>query len=369
MVKPQEIVKYTLKILTLLALLVLFIYFFLKDQLESFIKSRTTLTSRIVENSAEIEFPTLTLCFLPATKISVTKKYGFQNDNQKFYVEIPNSSLTQRLDELTYQINRDFQVQNIHGKKLDLGLEEIPEKDGLKKQFRFEFRQIRTYSHGTCYQLIPKFNVDRAPLRIRLRLVLNSNLTDLPNSAKLQFTSNQSWVGILDDFWPRFKPLREIIHFSGEYTFFNLRIIEKQFQTGESNFDQCVQNSLSKRNCSVICSLFSFAGFANCQTVDQFSCMWKGVWENSEYTQCYKANTVTTYNLQERMDFPLHSEINSSVTDFTYGLWTLDKEIQEEVPILTWPDLIGSIGGSLGMFFGFCISAVIFHCIDKLLPA
>ena len=191
---------------------------------------------------------------------------------------------------------------------------------------------------------------------------------DNPSSVLLQFTSNKSWVGILDDFWPRFKPLREIIKFENEYTYFNLRIIEKHFQTGESNFDKCVQNVIAPKNCTPICTLFSFANFPQCQTVGEFSCMWKGLWDNQDYTNCYKADIVTTYNLQERIDFPLHRDINGSFTDFTYGLWTRDKEIQEEVRILTWPDLIGSIGGSLGMFFGFSFSASIFYFIEKFIP-
>ena len=84
---------------------------------------------------------------------------------------------------------------------------------------------------------------------------------DNQTSVLLQFTSNKSWVGILDDFWPRFKPLREIIKFENEYTYFNLRIIEKHFQNGVSNFDQCVQDVLKKKNCTFICTLFSFANF------------------------------------------------------------------------------------------------------------
>ena len=144
--------------------------------------------------------------------------------------------------------------------------------------------------------------------------------------------------------------------------------IHHTFQNGVLNFDKCVQNVLAQKNCTPICTLFSFANFPQCQTVGEFSCMWKGLWDNQDYTNCYKADIVTTYNLQERIDFPLHRDINASLTDFTYGLWTRDKEIQEEVRILTWPDLIGSIGGSLGMFFGFSFSASIFYCVEKFIP-
>ena len=48
--------------------------------------------------------------------------------------------------------------------------------------------------------------------------------------------------------------------------------------------------------------------------------------------------------------------------------WELSTEagtFHEEVEILTLQDLIGSVGGSLGMFFGFSISATILYYIDK----
>ena len=123
MVKPQEIVRYILKILTFIILLVLFVYFFLKDQMMSFVKSRTTITSRMLENSPDIEFPTLTLCLLLPTKLSVTKSYGFQNDNKKFYEEIPNSTFHQRLDELTSQLKSYFEIRSFYGEdKMKIGL-------------------------------------------------------------------------------------------------------------------------------------------------------------------------------------------------------------------------------------------------------
>ena len=48
----------------------------MKDQMETFMKGRTTITRR-VETVKSLEFPTITICFDPATKLSVAKKYGF----------------------------------------------------------------------------------------------------------------------------------------------------------------------------------------------------------------------------------------------------------------------------------------------------
>ena len=73
---------------------------------------------------------------------------------------------------------------------------------------------------------------------------------------------------------------------------------------------------------------------------------------------------ATTYSLR-RTESPYHKPVNDSFTTFEIGFRFEAKEIQEEIALLTMPDLIGSVGGSLGMFFGFSISATLFYFIDK----
>ena len=74
-----------------------------------------------------------------------------------------------------------------------------------------------------------------------------------------------------------------------------------------------------------------------------------------------------TYELQQIIENPFHKAINLSSTEIYIGLWSLVKNVQEEVPLLTLQDFIGSVGGSLGMFFGFSISATLLYTISKIL--
>ena len=66
-------------------------------------KGRTTITRR-VETVNSLEFPTITICFDPATKLSVAKKYGFKSINDKFLRDVPNVSLSKVFDEITYEL-------------------------------------------------------------------------------------------------------------------------------------------------------------------------------------------------------------------------------------------------------------------------
>ena len=64
-----------------------------------------------------------------------------------------------------------------------------------------------------------------------------------------------------------------------------------------------------------------------------------------------------------KMGFVRSLDKNTLKTDVYIGITSMQKE---EVFVLTLQDLIGSVGGSLGLFFGFSFSAVFFHCLNKI---
>ena len=55
----------------------------------------------------------------------------------------------------------------------------------------------------------------------------------------------------------------------------------------------------------------------------------------------------------------------NNITRFTIYIQTMTKEIREEVDVITMSGLIGSVGGSLGMFFGFSFSGYALYLLDK----
>ena len=49
-------------------------------------------------------------------------------------------------------------------------------------------------------------------------------------------------------------------------------------------------------------------------------------------------------------------------------VWIFNREleIREEVKVITMAELIGSIGGSLGMFFGFSFSTFAWYFVNQI---
>ena len=363
-VEYKIILKVSIRILIYSLLFFFLIYFFMKDQLEIFFKFRTTITSRM-KTAEKIEFPTIIFCFNPATKISIAQKYGFESIDEKFFPET-NGSLIEVFDEMTYKLNEDFEITNFYGEKFEIGSNEFKEYKNEKKSYNFRIQSLRTHYFGTCYKLEPTFDILNMPIRFRFRITLNSSLEilDRPKSAFLQFTSNSTWIGVPLNLWPQFKPLRQYIDFEKEYTHIYVKVVEKQFKEGHENNEECLKKLLEKKNCSVLCSTLTIANLPHCNSADEYQCNFDGAWNSEEFFQCYKTHHATTYSLLQRIENPFHKNTTLTSTDVNIGMFSMEKEIQDEVFILTPQDLIGSVGGSLGMFFGFSLSTSIFYCLE-----
>ena len=369
MVSTKQIIGCLLKSLVTLGLLITFSLFFLQDQITAFLKNRSTISSRY-EISERLEFPTITLCFDSATKLSVSKKYGFTQVQQKFHEDTIDKSLVEVFDELSYILGRDFHVSFRHGESMKIGEFQIQGLDfGNDSIYTFVGEQIRTYFYGTCTKLQPKFDVTKAPLRFQITVSLSSKLSkeDIPTSMSLYLTSNKTWIGITDSMWPQFKPLHENIDFKREKTSFVIKVGEKYFQHGVADNSKCFEELFRKYDCSPKCKFLDcFQGnLPLCRKADELQCMFRNSYTDPKYIDCYTTRKAITYSLVERSETPIHTDINLTTTTVWVELWTMEKEVQEEVKLLTTEDFIGSVGGSLGMFFGFSIYATLFFCIDK----
>ena len=86
-----------------------FVFFYMKETMIDFIKGRTTMTSRL-ENTLNLEFPTLTICMNPGYKYSIMEKYGFRTVGNVLLKSVPNKTLNEVFEESSFILNRDFEI-------------------------------------------------------------------------------------------------------------------------------------------------------------------------------------------------------------------------------------------------------------------
>ena len=90
--EKQAILSIALGIVSYLILFILFVQFYMLEQMGDYIAGRTTTTSRL-EQVEESEFPTITICMDPPLKQSVVSKYGFKSAGEVVVEDVPNTTL------------------------------------------------------------------------------------------------------------------------------------------------------------------------------------------------------------------------------------------------------------------------------------
>ena len=161
--------------------------------------------------------------------------------------------------------------------------------------------------------------------------------------------------------WPQFEPSVIKIE-SGSNFFYNIRPIEYVFQGGVNNSESCWKKHIEEMSCPIKCALVSNAGLPICQSTDDIACIYKHSRELNLWTMCSMKNRALTYN-GDLTKWDKYEQDNATYLNIDISNSTV--EIREEVYFITIEGLIGSLGGSLGMFFGFSIFGYILYLVDK----
>ena len=126
-----------------LILFIVFVQFYLIEQMGDYIADRITTTSRFQEVKTS-DFPTITMCMNPPQKSSVAKKFGFKSMQDIHFQEVENLTLLERFEAISYKLNQDFYINDFI--------------IGNNKEFVIE--PIVTYFQGICYKLEPTFKIN-----------------------------------------------------------------------------------------------------------------------------------------------------------------------------------------------------------------
>ena len=348
-------IKATIRVLLLIGLLALFFSFYMKDQLSDFLQNRTTFTSRIKEMKSPYA-PTITICVEPIQKISVAKTFGFSVWNDIFVKDVPNLTYVETFEKLSYHMGKDYEVIMDHNdEKLTYGNDE-----------KFTISAIFTLDFGLCTKIQPNIPIPEFPFVFRVNFLINPLLDELDRPKKINFllTSNDTWQGIVTNDWHRF-PSSKIqldLQESWEYAF-QIKVMEYLFQDGIQNIDECWMQSIEKSQCKVKCQPFNLTQtLPFCQTAAELECIIAESRIQNWYYKCNLVKNGLTFD-GELSKHRKYSKENMTSLDLIW--FSKTQEIREEIRVITTSSFIGSIGGSLGMFFGFSILSYALYFIDK----
>ena len=367
--------KSIIKICFLLGLLFIFFKVYFINQVTDFAKGLSTVSTRY-EHPESLEPPTITICFNEAFKTSVAKKYGI-NDTY----DIANPKFDYPYDEVTYKLNRDFRLiawieEGINEHADFTQLQKGPNTVRYKNEsYEFFVDFVQTFFNAKCTKIMPKFMVKEFPFYVHVQVVLKSfpRHEDQPTGLKIYLTSNDTWQGILADQWVSFQPTILNIDFketySKEVAFISPKLL--LFKNGVDSPTKCVQRiNLQVEKCGFECNPWIS------YDQDKQMCSIDDMENNKNGSECLQATILLYHNcLNPKKALLYHptittpryyKKIQDPTIEVSLDIMTNIIEIREEKLITETHDFIGSLGGSLGMFFGFAIISWIFTGIDKI---
>ena len=349
-------IKATIRVVLYLCLLALFISFYMKNQMSDFLQNRTTFTSRLEEMQSPYA-PTATICVEPIQKISVAKTFGFSRYSDIFGRDVPNLTYIEKFEKLSYRLGKDYEIFNLdnNGKKITYGT-----------SADFTVSPIFTLEFGLCTKIQPNGGLPQFPFLSRWNFQINPLLedSDKPNKIIFFLTSNETWQGIVTNDWHRFhsSKIELDLQESWEYAF-QLKVMEYKFQDGIQNIEECWMQSIIASECKVKCQHLNLTQtLPFCQTAEDISCILESAYIKNWY---YKCNHVKNGLIFEGELSKHRKYTKENMTSLELIWLSKTREIREEIKVITTSNFIGSIGGSLGMFFGFSISTYALYFIDK----
>ena len=119
-------------------------------------------------------------------------------------------------------------------------------------------------------------------------------------------------------------------------------------------------------NCTSKCVYASFAPLPFCNSREDTRCIHQFAFTANIWTICNQKKHALTYPGEiTRVDAAMKNPSSRTLKRFKIEMWSFLTQVKEEIYVITLADLIGSLGGSLGMFFGFSIAAYVIYLLDK----
>ena len=363
--------KAFLKVIVLVILVVVFCLFYFIEETEEFMKQSTTFSSRNEEVSS-FDVPDLMICFDPAIKLSMALKHNYPPDDPSFLVRDknqrflnPNLEMWDMFQELTYQFDRDYELN------FTLNHKGFASDSKLKPS---KVKNIATKNHGNC--VLVQFDQ-----QVLVSTLWSMNLTfkeslqnsDVPKKLKVLFVSNYTWYGLILKDWP-YENL-QLMEYNIEFNInkrqvFALSEVETQnIPKSKVNMDSCMNNLLTGLTCPRKCFPIMFNYIPNlqpCSTYAEVWCILSEIWgdKKTEYYKCLKPQKAKTY--KATLDRYHQTKPIKNLMRFTFYYGSNIKQIYEEVYVISPTSFIGSVGGSLGLFFGFSFLGLCYDILSKL---
>ena len=373
-------------------LLIIFALFYLKDALSKYLSDAKNVSTR-QENAADgIDFPALTLCLNPSLQQAALDNLGIHSITfaHGHFSEDLDMSPLELYENVSYILNRDFKIfiritlsPNTHMHVLKEGNNAI--KMHNSSMFNVEIKKTWSYIDNLCYLiLIDRILTTDQRLMTSMHISLIDKASNEPKKAKLYYSSKEQFsLSVVGDNMELIPKCAEFNFDSGYSTmvgFTERRHKRVECEDGIKDSYTCFAERINKEtfeSCPTKCLPLAYqfledrirtSTFVKCQTLEEETCMRDQILlsprSRATINRCLNICSLRTYEAQI-----VETQLRYSGRKSIYLLLRAASDsriIKEEYYIYDTPTLIGTLGGSLGLFLGFSFYDYISQAIDFL---
>ena len=362
--------------------------FFMVDCFKKFANESTYFEVSSKEKQ-HVESPTLTFCFGPGYKQDVMDKYNL-SILKLMYSNDTTENLEELYDALSYHIGEDFNITMMEQK---MGLVHINSLEDVHIDFHNSSLDIKIdpilTGMGLCYKLALSTN-KVGYFYIMFEMNFSENIQSLPDILEMTITSETNSYGIIWGVWSEGKELRIETPFGAKTTpviQLNMKKIEFLEQTSNCNeqksYYECYASELFQQNhttsCPNLCVPYFLKDFTNliqgnaslniCKKSEDQSCMLYGPFNfvtRNSYGKCPVSCNQAIYDGSVRnIYYP--QQIRANQAHWTLVFSSLNILEEKETLAFGVVEMVGYVGGTLGLFIGFSFYGIFSYPLEKLI--
>ena len=391
-----------LKWITVVILVIVYYQFFFKGVINQYgegLTNMATMEQDLEKDEVGIKAPALIICMKPSWKMEVLKKYNITNQffmlrNGSFEHLNGKKTMKEIINEASFRMNEDFSIalttyQNPmedFSVVLNIGTNTFTRNGN---EFSINVTDVYSIQKGMCYIVQSNLYIATQYSYILSVILRNDNVTQKPNQLQLTATSDDDALGITIGLWGKVEPMTlPNIPFDNKTTIIDLRETIKtrilNCNKNDTPFQKCLAEGfkelVSSSDCPVKCKPMLAKSFydkyigdgerpPDCDNLENERCVVRGGEKVFlSISQCKSQCIVKEYSSKP----VITDHVNPSCledgerTDIFLLSSVRTRTLVKEYEVYDTAGMIGTVGGSLGLFLGLSFYGVFSDVLDLL---
>ena len=379
--------------IVMIGLMIAFTYF-VQEVVIKYLKQETNL-KQTTQSFDDFKSPVVTMCFYPPFKPRMKAKYNITKDLYYAVINSPDAidSMSKFFDFSIYKLGTDFKLYVSDAKydqvEIKLGTNNVQVADNSWKAF--DVGKIYSSLSGLCYFIEPKYSVKPKELGGTVfGMSISDSLPDdeKPSRVTFSLTIKNNSFGALDGSWMESDPLEADMSLNVDTDRLkSFYLMEYQYRllsdppncNPTKTYYQCIAEKVffddsifetCPRKClpiiyTTLKELATNETITFCETGEENRCVALKIW--FQLSQLSKTCKRGCHMVQYKGRISSYDRTwNNTNAEIFYSFNTPTIMVIEEYLLYDFVGILGSVGGSLGLFLGFSFLGLFSDLIDFL---